>query len=148
MSNGATDAIIAALCLAGADIASTDWERNVMQWIAAHDQTILGRGSAFFDISDLGWTSTDFDAQHTFVLSVLDRALTHRGWDALPYSPNAEIVDGMLTRIRQLVTEFAHDHCDDSPLQWPTDPPSSFDRCDPHGVLMHAHGCPICNDDS
>ena len=146
MSNGATDAIIAVLCLAGADIATSSWERCVMTWIAAHDQSILGRGCAFFDIADLGWTTADFAIQHAFILSVLDRALAHQGWDKLPYSPNAAIVDGMLSRIRQLVTEFTIEYCDDATLEWPTDPPESDSRCDTHGVFMHAHGCPICND--
>ena len=148
MSNGATDAIIAVLCLAGADIATTDWERSLMQWIAARDQSVLGRGCAFFDIADFGWTTEDFTNQHAFVLSVMDRALTHHGWDSLSYSPNTEIIDGMLSRIRQLVTEFHVEHCTNSALEWPLDPPETETRCEPHGVFMHAHGCPICNDHS
>ena len=146
MSNGATDTIIAALCLAGADIACTDWEQTVMQWIAAHDQSILGRGCAFFDVADLGWSTSNFHSQHEFMLRVLDRALSHQGWDRLSYSPNSEIIDSMLMRIRQLLTEFSIEYCTNSPFAWPLDPPTSFEQCEPHGVIVHAHGCPICND--
>ncbi|MCA9174310.1 MAG: hypothetical protein KDB14_07460 [Planctomycetales bacterium] len=146
MSNGATDVIIASLCLAGADIAVTNWQKRSLQWIAAHDQSIMGRGCVSFDVADLGWTTIDFDAQHRFMLQVVDRALMHHAWDKLPYSPNAEIVDDMLTRIRKLFCEFTIKNCTNDALEWPLAPPTSIDRCAAHGVFMHAHGCPLCNE--
>ncbi len=148
MSNGTTDVIIAVLCLAGADIASSAWERSLMKWIAAHDQSVIGRGCAYFDIGEFGWTTNGFVLQHSFVLSVLDRALAHHGWESLNYSPNGEIVDATLSRIRKLITEFTLENCDDSALEWPIDPPKKETRCESHGVFMHAQGCTICNDPS
>lgn len=147
MSNGLTDVVMAALCLAGADIAGSEWERGLMVWLAEHDQAVRGRGWAFFDIDEMGWTRSDFPRQRHFVFRVLDRAIRQTGWEKLNYAPNVQRIVGRLEGIRRLVSEYPPpDAGGETSGRGADQRAAGFGRYPTHGIYLHAHGCLICND--
>src|SRR5262245_51957100 len=60
LSNGATDVLLSILLLAGSDLATSDWEKSLVVWLAEHDQSVVGGGCVDFDLDEIAWTSTDF----------------------------------------------------------------------------------------
>ena len=62
VSNGGTDALLAALCLAGAALARTPQHERLLVWIAGQDQALMGRGVAGFTLAELPWEAATFAA--------------------------------------------------------------------------------------
>src|SRR4051794_11236394 len=89
MSNGLTAAFIDALVLAGSALAATERAKELIVWLAGHDQSISGLGIVGFDISDIPWTVAGFASERAFLLRVIEAAQSGLGWDRLDYQPNA-----------------------------------------------------------
>ena len=146
MSNGSTSVLIAVLTLAGADSASTVWERDVLSWIATRDQSIFGIGCVGFDVAELGWESSDFDAQKSFLLELVQRGRNKTGWARLDYKPDEERVNTMLLKLEGLLLAFELSSCRDHAFDWMLPPLKHPVKCSIHGIYLHHEGCVICND--
>lgn len=147
ISNGGTDVFLAVLCLAGTPLARTPQEVKLMLWLASQDQSLIGRGVAGFDIANLPWEPTDFDANRAFLVSVAAAAKTRVGWDRLDYVPPPDLVDCNLDRFAALILalepgDVAWDQGREPILGWP----EVVQLCAVHGTYQHAEGCLICND--
>jgi hypothetical protein len=59
LSNGGTDVFLSVLQFALSGLAASLWERALTQWIAWHDQNLVGRGVLGFDLSDIAWNPAD-----------------------------------------------------------------------------------------
>jgi hypothetical protein len=147
LSNGATSALLDLLALAGSALATTDWERSLVVWLAEHDQGVLGIGIVGFDLDAIGWTRTGFDGEHAFLLRVVDAALTGVGWGTLDWVPG-DLNREHLRGFRQLV-EGVTSPAGDTPWTFVAPLPEGWPRCPTHGVLRHGlddGGCVVCND--
>ncbi|MDB5101420.1 MAG: hypothetical protein JWM80_5841 [Cyanobacteria bacterium RYN_339] len=146
-TNGATDVLLAVLCLAGAPLAQTPQQIRLMVWLAGQDQTLIGRGVAGFDLCDLPWERPSFAADRAFLLVVAAAAKTRVGWDRLGYTPPPEPLEENLDLFAALAAalepgDVAWDD-DRSPiLGWP----ETIRLCPRHDAYEHAHGCLLCND--
>lgn len=147
MSNGGTSVLLSVLLLAGSHLASDDWDRRLVMWLATRDQSIVGVGTVGFDLEHLAWTDADFARQKAFVLSVIDLALRRHRWDRLGYEP--PFVEDYLLRLRTLVSRFQREHIGKGPPRsWPWhDERTDFPRCPDHDVVMgFFETCLLCND--
>jgi hypothetical protein len=152
MSNGLTSVFISTLALGGSALARTDRERELVVWLAEHDQDVLGIGTVGFSLVDIPWTAAGFEAEKQFLLDVIAAAQAKTGWERLSYTPDEESLLPRLARFAQLVRQFTADHVDPSSYQnwldWPPEyaVPAGFPRCPQHQVFLHWWGCVICND--
>ena len=93
---------IAALCLAGHEVAAKDWQKELLAWISTHDRHVIGNGNAGFDIAELGWQSERFIEHKRFLLLLTERARLKTNWDQLPYHPPMERVVNALDKFDAL----------------------------------------------
>src|SRR4051812_40523407 len=103
MSNGLTSVFIAVLVLSGSDLAQTEWEKELVVWLAEKDQGIYGLGVVGFDIAEMGWTRDGFEEEKRFVFRMIDAAATKHRWEALDYRPREDWVMDRLGKFRSLI---------------------------------------------
>ena len=108
LSNGATDVLLSVLLLAGSDLAATAWEKELVTWLAEHDQALLGRGTIGFDVYEVAWTLSDLAREKAFLLRTVDLASQEHRWDVLCYRP--ALVHEHLARFRPLVEAVSAAH--------------------------------------
>jgi hypothetical protein len=104
LSNGATDVLLSVLQFALSDLADSRWERALAQWVAWHDQNLVGRGCVGFDLAEISWDEREFPAQKAFLLRVIDTARARYRWDELCY--DAPDADRHLREYRDIVERF------------------------------------------
>jgi len=149
VTNGGADVLLAVLCLAGAGLARTPQHERLLVWLGSQDQTLIGRGVAGFDLSDLPWDPGSFAEDRAFLQAVVAAARARSGWERLGYSPRPDWVMADLEAFGALVAaleppDVAWDE-DRAPwLGWP----AKVERCPVHGIFQHAEGCLICNDNA
>jgi hypothetical protein len=145
MSDGLTSVVIAVLVLSGSDLAQTDWEKELVVWLAEKDQGIYGLGVVGFDIAEMGWTRDGFEAEKQFVLRMIEAATANHRWEALDYQPHVEWVLDRLGQFRSLIEHFSVGMIEGE-RKWAGERPLASEKCGKHGVYLHAEGCVICND--
>lgn len=144
LSNGATDVLLSVLLLSGSDLATTEWEKELIIWLAEHDQYLYGRGVVGFDIDEIAWSTQDFDRQKAFFLKTIDLALQRHRWEVLDYDP--PYAHEYLVTLRRLVEKYTVEMIV-STKQWDWFvEPEHLSKCPEHNVYIHANGCLICHD--
>jgi len=144
LGNGGTSALLAVLLLAGSDLAQREWEKELMTWLAGHDQAIRGLGVVGFDVYEIAWTHEGIEQQRSFFLKAIDLALRHHRWEALGYdAPHAR---EYLASLRKLIEAVAHESIRPHATWRSQDRPAVLTKCPQHQVYMHAWGCMLCND--
>ena len=147
VSNGGTSVFIAVLCLAGHEIATEDWQKDLLAWISTHDRHVIGNGNTGFDVSEMGWFVDRHDEQKRFLLLLTARARLKTNWQKLPYDPPLERAVYALEKFDGLVNGFKRDHCRNTGLDWTIEPNRPLHRCSVHDIFIHSEGCVICNDE-
>lgn len=145
MSNGSTSVFISVLLLSGSDLATTLWQRELVCWLAEHDQSIFGRGVVGFDLDEIAWDRETFLEQKAFFLKMIDTALARHRWEALDYDP--PFVEGQLKEFRALIENYQLEFVEPNKVWDWNLKKASFSKCPVHQVYLHAEGCAICNDD-
>lgn len=112
MSNGYTTVIISTLVLSGSMLATTEREKEIIVWIAQHDQEILGGGTVGFSIQDIPWTYDEFEREKNFFLQVVDGAINRLGWEKLGYKPGEHTIK-FLYEFKNLIEKFNKYYVDD-----------------------------------
>jgi hypothetical protein len=152
MSNGLTSVFVSTLVLSGSALARTDRQRELIVWLAEHDQAVVGIGTVGFSLTDMPWTPTDFEAEKQFLLQVITAAQAKTHWELLGYTPNEALLLPRLAKFAQLMQQFTADHVDPSRYHmWLNTSaecaiPPGFPCCDRHQTLLHWRGCIVCND--
>jgi len=145
LSNGATDVLLSVLILSGADLAVTQWEKELMVWLAAHDQSVFGSGTVGFDIDEIAWTRENFYEQQAFLLTTIDLAITRHRWNSLSYDP--PFAQEQLKNLRIIVKNYLFEYVEAARLwDWRVEL-DSFSKCPVHKVYLHEQGCLICHDE-
>ncbi|MCP3098033.1 hypothetical protein LZ198_03980 [Myxococcus sp. K15C18031901] len=152
LGNGALSVFFDVLAVAVMPRARTDWELRLARWIVESDQLLLGLGTVGFDVSELGWTAPDFEAQQRFLVALLDAALDREGWEHLPPAlrQGSPRLTELLWQVRDMVARFPREVVplpEGDDFRWPCGPPEDG-RCELHQVYLHATGCILCNDSS
>lgn len=147
VSNGGTAVFVAVLCLAGSDVATHDWQKELLVWISTHDSHVMGNGNTGFDLSELGWHTERYVVQKQFLLLLTNRARSKTNWEKLPYDPPLERAVFALDSFDILINGFDRMHCRNLALEWTVKPMRPFVRCATHGIFIHSEGCVICNDE-
>lgn len=169
MSNGLTDVFLAALIVSGSRLASKLDEMKFVLWLAMHDQSVLGRGTVGFDLSELPWNFENFEAEKSFVLSVIEDAHENLGWGVFEFGIHPEFFRGDLEQLRMLVLnldlidvkaekkpyqkEFLYEGSTietsssrlESQFICELEKLPQFSKCSIHGVIKSEFGCFICN---
>jgi hypothetical protein len=146
LSNNATDVFLSVLQFALSDLADSEWERSLAQWVGWHDQNLVGRGTIGFDLADIAWQPADFPAQKAFLLRAIDLALTRYRWDELCYDPPH--AGTYLRDYRRVVEPFRlpTGPRPDDRYGWPG-PDEAETRCPRHNVHCSELGwCRVCDD--
>src|SRR6476661_6447334 len=151
MSNGLTAVFIDVLVLAGSALAATEREKELIVWLAGHDQGISRLGTVGFDISDIPWTMAGFVTERAFLLRVIEAAQSGFGWDRLAYQPNEALLRPALAKFLDLINNFDPRYIAETRYQeWRGERAQDkgsleFARCPKHDVLLYQHGCVLCN---
>jgi hypothetical protein len=147
LSNGATDVFLSVLQFALSDLADDPWQRALAQWVAWHDQNLVGGGTVGFGLEEVHWEPAEFAAQKAFLLRVLDTALTRYRWDELCYDPPR--ADAYLHRYREVVAAFElpAGFWPATGYRWPG-PGDEEAFCPRHGVHVYPElgWCRVCED--
>lgn len=147
MSNGMTDVFVSVLALAGSALAEDDEQVELVVWLCAHDQAVVGGGCVGFDVQELPWRMGRMAEQKAFLERVIDGATGRRGWEKLDYEPREDWVIDILRAFGRLLeavpVTVARDRPDGDP--WGLIRRDRA-RCPKHDVFLHAHGCVVCND--
>ncbi len=154
MSNEGTSVFIAILVLSGSRIANSEREKELVVWLAEHDQAVVGRGTVGFDISEMPWTKDHFIQEKEFILKVIDGALSKLGWNVLNYEPNEEVIHHYLNKFKALILDFDEKYIDESSYtEWieliddeMCGIPNGFPKCPIHDTYLHFGGCVVCHD--
>lgn len=149
VSNGLTSVFIETLCLAGADIANENYQKDIMIWLAQRDWIILGAGFEGFDIAEINWSKELFEQQKEFILKVIDLALKKKNWELLDYTPH-EMVFTTLSEFRDMVLSFQKENIalDEQIGVFDFDGDiDRYEKCIKHKVYKHFQGCVVCNNE-
>lgn len=103
MGNGLTSVLFDVLVLSGRSLASTTWQREAVEWLAAHDQERSGLGTVGFDLDEFPWTGEALGSQKRFLLDVVEDARSGARWGGLDYEPHAEWTRAALGHLAVLV---------------------------------------------
>jgi hypothetical protein len=154
MSNGGRTVFLSVLLLAGSDLASNDWQKTLMVWLAEKDQGVIGWGVVGFDLSQIKWDAAAFLKQQSFLIEVIDLALERHRWEVLGYEPGPDQepwVLNYLPQFRALVAGFKPEYI--KARDWDFYVKEiSFQKCPKHLVYLHSLNhdprdcCLICND--
>jgi hypothetical protein len=146
MQNGLTDVFIEVLAIAASALAQTRSEQVFASWIASRDQAVLGLGAVGFDIAEMPWHVATFAEDRNFLIRAIAAAGSKIGWEKLGYEPKEDWLMPCLMRLRMLVSAFGpHDIRPSGAAIHSTFSESDLNRCEAHGIIMHADGCPVCN---
>ncbi|MEY3443673.1 MAG: hypothetical protein RLZZ519_1954 [Bacteroidota bacterium] len=145
MSNGLTAVFIDTLCLAGATIATEDYQKDLMVWLGQRDWTMFGLGCISFDLAEIIWEPAIFDQQKAFLIQVAELAINKSHWHLLDYSPHEEWALQSLARFRTMLTEFEVKHIHPEQKLPLLSEPGNYPRCPEHGVYLTVGGCVVCN---
>lgn len=151
MNNVGTAVFISVLTLAGSALAQTQRDKEFVIWLAEHDQAVIGLGTVGFDISEMPWTQTNFEAEKHFLIRVIEAAQAKTGWNLLDYQPGGKLLSHLAT-FHHLVSQVTLGYVDPAHYHRWLDVapeyavPAGYPRCPQHQVLLHWHGCVICND--
>lgn len=152
MSNGMTSVFIETFCLAGADFAKEELEKDLMIWFGQRDWVIIGMGVEGFDISEIIWNKIDFNQQKNFILRVIDLIYKKRNWEYLSYQPNTDLLFGKLDKFKEMIISFTKENIGDSDLKEGIfefeGAIIKYDRCVKHQIYKHWQGCVICNNEA
>ena len=151
VSDAGTDALIAALLLAGSALAVSDTQKQLIVWLAEHDRR-LGAGFLGFCIADMPWSPDTFPQDRAFMVRVVDAASEERGWETLASRPDSVQLRPILGWFRKRFVRFQpediaplsradwfDDMEDDDPVK------NRFPRCPRHGTLLTYLGCQVCH---
>lgn len=151
MSNGATSVFIETFCLAGADLAIEDYQKDIMIWFGEHDWDIMGIGMLGFDISEIIWNKQEFDNQKKFILDVIDSIFQKTNWKYLSYSPNEDFLFSKLVEFRKMIQLFKSEMIEQNIQDYETSDftgeTNKYDKCLKHKIYKHYDGCVICNNE-
>ena len=145
ISNGSMSVLISSLALSGSYLAKNENEIEFMTWIVSRDQGILGMGTVGFDLQDMPWSENEaiFNKQKAFLLSVIQRVKSGVDLNALRYKP--KFLQQNIEAFEKMISSFLYSHIKkENTLVWM--PPKEKLKCEEHGVLLHEHGCVVCND--
>jgi hypothetical protein len=154
MSNGATSVFISVLVISGSLIAKTEREKELIIWLAEHDQSIRGVGTVGFSIDDLPWTKNGFKNEKSFLLEVIKVSQLKIGWNILEYKLNEEHIFLFLDNFNKMISKFNEDCINEEKYtEWIKlwdDPemgmPIKFSKCTIHETYLSWAGCIICNE--
>ena len=135
VGTGGTAVLLSVLAMAGTSVAKTRREKDLIAWLARHDQGFMGYGCAGFNLSEMPW-GADFEVEKRFWLAVIDAAMTKVGWELLA-DFNQENQIRYLTRLREMF-----DALDASMVVKPCDSPRFEEqalhfKCTHHGVILY-----------
>ena len=150
MSNGLTDAVLCMLVVSGSALATTEREKDLVVWLASHDQSIYGLGAVGFDLSELPWTTEQFEVEKQFLLRVITSCKTKEYWHLFDYDSHGDVVvrwiipwletlEQMIERLRREAVHPA------ATLEWWQERPPELRRCPLHSAYLHRDGCIVCN---
>ncbi|MFI7287099.1 hypothetical protein ACIBRY_10680 [Streptomyces anulatus] len=107
MSNGGTAVFVDVLMLAVSALAREPWHFRFAALLTLQDQSAMGRGTVGFDLAELDWGDTPQEGAEakSFLLRVLDLALTRHRWEELTYEP--PYAERYLRTYRDMVEAFA-----------------------------------------
>ncbi|WP_368517001.1 hypothetical protein [Rhizobium sp.] len=141
-----TDVFMEVLAIAGSALAQTRSEQAFASWIASRDQAVLGLGAVGFDIAEMPWHVATFAEDRNFLIRAITAAESKVSWEKLGYEPKEDWLMPCLMRLRMLVSVFgSHDIRASGTAIHSTFSESALSRCETHGIIMHADGCPVCN---
>jgi hypothetical protein len=140
---GLTQAV-SAILLAGSDMATTAWERELMTWFAEHDQSVMGPGLIGFDLDEIAWQPERFQEQQGFLIRVIDAAMARHRWESLRAEP--ALAPEQLRRLRELVQSYRVEYVEPAKRWVWNTPADRIWKCPVHNVYCHGQGCQICND--
>ena len=145
ISNGSMSVLISSLALSGSYLAQDEIEIDFMTWIVSRDQGILGTGTVGFDLQDMPWSEKEatFRKQKAFLLNVTQRVKSGVDLNCLSYKP--KFLQQNIEAFEKMISSFLYSHIKkENTLVWM--PPKEKLKCEEHGVLLHEHGCVVCND--
>lgn len=153
MSNGSTSVFIELLLLAGTDLATNLWEKELMVWLAENDQTFRSIGCVGFDVSEMGWTKENFALEKEFVIKVIDSVLNKTNWNKLNYTPHEGIALENFDKFKNMIQNYEFDTNNLKTREWHFNPPpnSDFKKCPKHQIFLYYiesledECCVICN---
>jgi hypothetical protein len=139
LSNMGTSVLLIMLVLSGTAIARTEGEKNLVVFLAEHDQTYCGFGVVGFDLNEMPWDRDAFEDQVLFMIRVIDGALARTNWDKVQnFTPRIEEYAPLLENLKSMLSDLR-----------PTDieindwvPPAGYVMCDDHPALMYDLGEP------
>ena len=141
LNNGMTSVLIDVLCFKGAQIAVTDWQKEMLVRLARHDAGIVGDGFTGFDLSDILFDINPADGAG-FLSDICSQAEQEKLWTGLPYSPDLDLLHGVLFRFKGLC-QLAGRYLPSSAMPFQSRHP--YTLCSRHGVYLHEEGCILCN---
>ncbi|WP_199624796.1 hypothetical protein [Paenibacillus alkalitolerans] len=106
MSNGLTAVFIELLVISGSIVTQTNRERELIIWLAQHDQSIVGIGTIGFDIDEMPWTLDYFDQEKDFLIRTITSAINGLGWSRLGYEPRKDWIIEQLEHFQLMISTF------------------------------------------
>lgn len=141
------DLLIDLLCIKGSELASTDFEKDLVIWIAQHDSDIMGSGATGFDICEMPWNIDTFEDQKNFIFNVLHDMLKEAEWKANISDEAWIVLKGFILNMTALIENFNLNHVDvenQLPIFEFDNGYEKYNKCEIHGVYYHSLGCVIC----
>lgn len=153
MSNGLTSSFINIFGLSGSALAKREQDKKLVVYVLEKNQSVVGIGTVGFDVGSLPWDINNFEADRTFILSVVNGMRNKLGWEKLQYKPSEEHILRCINEFERLILNINKSDINiDEINEWlteaePNDPiNNNFPICPVDGVLLTLHGCQVCTD--
>lgn len=144
--NSRVNAFLATLQFPLSDLAQTPWERALAQWVAWHDQNLVGRSSVGFLLEEIPWLAVEFPRQRDFMLRATAAAVQGYRWNEMSRVPRQ--IGSHLRDYQEAVELFLPPGRAETAPEYPWPGPEHQEtRCARHRVHCTALGyCRVCAD--
>lgn len=155
ISNSLTTVFVSILALSGSILAKTIREKELIIWLSEHDYRVSGLGTYGFEVTDIPWTISGFEAEKDFLLKVIENSYLKSGWNLLSYEPYEKGVFHALDEFKKLINLLdISDVNEEKYIEWKgmadinplLKTPVGFPKCPKHQIYLHFGGCVICKD--
>jgi hypothetical protein len=124
------------------ELASTEFERGFALLLC---NSRIGLGNDGFDLDELPWPATGWEAERDYLLRVVRLAASRFRWELLSYEP--PYVEAYLGEYERLILDFSPPtEPVELPRMWDPEPvEAAFVRCPEHGLYLGDYtDCRLC----
>jgi len=153
-SNSVTDCLYSGILIEGSKLATSNWQKRLMIYVADKNQNVVGLGIVGIDLTKLEWNKSEFKEQKDFLLKIVQTSRINKSYNKYVFQLKEEIGNRKLIEIENLISDLSVKDIVEDKFFFYSEP-SEFanEQCEKHKVYMNnlevdrKYRCLICSND-